>query len=745
MPRLSLIQTNFTGGEWSPRLSGRIDIERYNSSAKAMQNCIVRVQGGAARRFGTRFVTNAKFDASRSQLVPFVFSRADTYMLEFSSGFLRFFRDGQPILVGGVPYEITTPYTGTMPLDIDYSQRSDTLYIAHEAVPIHILQRFSDTNWKLIPAPFSTEPFREQGIYPVSSVTLSAATVGMRTATATVPVFLASDVGRAIIFGPGVAVITAFTSATVVDVSITRAFDTVNLPSTEWNLDASPMTDLTPLDKGPVGKSTNLTLAIDGWRVDDVGKYVTANGGLLRIGSYVSPTVVVAIIIRELTSVTTVPSLAWTLESSVWSVRNGYPRTLTFHQQRLLAAGSMRYPQTVWFSTTGEPLDFTIGLADDNAFSYQVDSDENNEIVYLSSDRDVIILTYGSEFTIEGGVEKPITPTSIQVKHQGPYGATRVRPVQAGSETIFVQRAGLKLRGMSYRFENDRYAASDITVFADHLFRQGIEEIAHFQEPHQILAALRTDGAMLFGTFDREQGVIAWVPQYTDGAYESIAVLPSPTGDQLWTVVRRLINGVAKRYVERFEPSFVPTVVPAPGPNTFPPLTLPNDYGYTVDCGKEYTFALGSATVTDLAHLQGKTVSIISDGVRQPDAVVVAGSITLPRLGFRVLVGLNYLARIEMLTPEAGTGTGTAQGNTIRIFETTLRLIGTIGCRVNGQEIQFQAFGSTLLDQPPQPFTGNRRIEILGVDRGDAPLVIEQPYALPFELSHVIRKVTFND
>ncbi|EKO1546247.1 hypothetical protein VZ882_004986, partial [Salmonella enterica] len=50
--RANLIKTNFTAGEVSPRLMGRVDIARYANGAKIIENAVVVVQGGVVRRPG---------------------------------------------------------------------------------------------------------------------------------------------------------------------------------------------------------------------------------------------------------------------------------------------------------------------------------------------------------------------------------------------------------------------------------------------------------------------------------------------------------------------------------------------------------------------------------------------------------------------------------------------------------------------------------------------------------------------
>jgi hypothetical protein len=153
-----------------------------------------------------------------------------------------------------------------------------------------------------------------------------------------------------------------------------------------------------------------MTLTADGWRASDVGKYVRLNSGLVKITIYTSALVVSGRIIVELTATTAVPALAWTLESTVWGTAYGYPQAGTLHEQRLVVAGTTKYPQTVWGSRTGEVLDFTIGTADDDSFSFTVSDSNNqtNQISYVFSARSLLILTHGGEFSMQSGVEKPM-------------------------------------------------------------------------------------------------------------------------------------------------------------------------------------------------------------------------------------------------------------------------------------------------------------------------------------------------
>ena len=93
MARVSTIVTNFRAGELSPRLEGRIDLDKYNEAAQTLQNMVVFPQGGVTRRPGTYFAGAAK-DGGKVRLINFEFSDEQAYIIELGANYMRFFKDG---------------------------------------------------------------------------------------------------------------------------------------------------------------------------------------------------------------------------------------------------------------------------------------------------------------------------------------------------------------------------------------------------------------------------------------------------------------------------------------------------------------------------------------------------------------------------------------------------------------------------------------------------------------------------
>ena len=659
--RANLIKTNFTAGEITPRLMGRVDIARYANGAKVIENAVCVVQGGVMRRPGSRFAAAAKFGNQKARLIPYVFNRSQAYVLEFGNGYLRFFQNGaQLVNDDNTPYEIASPFNADMLPAVNYVQGADTMFLVHQSVKPHRLQRRGQLDWVLEPCPFEVEPFDEVRDTP------------QKWCKPSVKEYVGSEI------------------------------------------------TLTLSDEEPPAEGDG-TLTGDGWATEDVGSYVRINSGLVLIKSVTDSQKAVGTIRTILTATQAASPGAWTREDTVWNDEFGYPGAVTLYQQRLVLAGSVRYPQSIWFSETGVYLSFELGTDDDKAISFTVSSDQLNPIVHLAQMNTLIALTYGGEFTITAGNNAAITPTNISVKNPSPYGCNNIRPVRVGTEIMFMQRANRKLYAVAYDPDSFvSYSANDMTVLSEHITASGVVDMAYQQQPDAFIWLVRNDGTMATMAIDRPQDVVGWSRQVTEGAFESVATIPSESNDVIYALVRREVNGQTVRYVELFDSSL----------NTDAAVTGTSEAGATVWSG--------------FSHLEGRAVDVVADGSVMPQQVVSGGQITLTRKAYRIEAGLHYETTIQTLTPEIGTSEGTTQNTRKRTSEVTLRFLETTGAECNSQVIPFRTFGPKILNQPAPLFTGDHNWGKLGWERGEDTLLIQQRQPLPFHLLAIIITFTSN-
>jgi hypothetical protein len=718
MAKISLIQTNMTGGELSPEIAlARVDIAKYQNGLRTAENVQIRIQGGAKRRPGTRFIIAAGNAGFAVRLIDFVYNRDQAYIVEMGHGYMRFFRS-QALYTS-----ITSPYGGTQVRAVGYVQKADTAFFVHEAIAPQRLQRFGDASWVLAAPPYVQQPVEEQGHYPATSLTLSATVPGAATATAGASAFLASDVGRSIVAGAGLATVTGYTSDTVVSINIVQPFASSSAASGAWSLSGSPRAAITPSAVGPVGSSITLTgTAV--WRADDVGSIVSINGGSVRIESVVDPDNATAVVLTALSAATSSEADSWSLESPAWGARGGYPRAVTINKQRLMFAGSPMYPQTVWGSGMQAYLDFSFGVNDDAAFRFELDGPRNSPIRHLAPTRQLLVLTDSDEMSLKGGQEKPITPTNIQKTDESTAGSNYVRPVKVGAEMLSVDASGRKINAVAYRYEIDGFAAADRTVFANHITGSGVIELSFKKDPDKTLMAVRADGVLAVCAYDIDQEVTGWARWTTQGQFESCATVPTATGEETYCVVQRTVGGSPVKYVEVFDPDVLLDCAIAR-----PAVDLVN--GDTVWAG--------------LGHLEGKTVQALADGAYLGEYVVAGGQVTLSRPAKYAQIGLGFTSQIEPLQVELAGGGGTIQGSQITCTEVVVRVLDTNALQINGQELDFRSFDlSGTLDMPPPAVSGDVRSMTLTDELYRTRLVISQSLPQPMHVLDIIRKVSVN-
>ena len=223
MARVAAQLTNFTGGEFSPRLDGRNDLSKYTSACKTLENFLIYPHGSAARRSGTQFVSEVKDSTKSTRLIPFEFSTTQTYMLEFGDQYIRFYKDNGQILSGGSAYEISTPYLEAELFELKYAQSADVMYICHPNHAVRKLSRTGHTSWTLTEVEFTNGPFQDHNVTTTTAnsshkdvgqtttVTFSS-TTGINGGTG----FTSDDIGRLVHIKDGHFEITSITSTTVV-------------------------------------------------------------------------------------------------------------------------------------------------------------------------------------------------------------------------------------------------------------------------------------------------------------------------------------------------------------------------------------------------------------------------------------------------------------------------------------------------------------------------------------------------
>lgn len=566
---------NFTSGEWTPLLDGRSDLEQYDNAARVMENWRPMQYGGARFRTGTAYVVPAKNGNRKCRLLPFNFSTATRFVLEFGHQYVRFITNGQQVESSpGVAYEVTTPYAEADLFGLQFKQINDVMYIVHPDYAPRKLSRVTNTNWTFGLVEFDQAPLLDENITEVTLACSSTAVGTGRTLTASAATFSAQHVGA-------VFQLSHDQNAATIELPITATATSSTLRvQGAWGVQTSGTWTGTVKVQRKIGTGDWETIRLFTSKDD---RNVSASGletedcllrldvtftsktgtpdprvwleaenatisGIVEVTGYTSSTQVTVKVLTELAATTA--TKFW--REGAWSEYRGYPRAIGLYEQRLFFGGTASYPTRFWGSRSGDFENFKDGSLDDDGVSFVVASAESNPIMWLEGLDVLQIGTAGSEIVARAGSQdEPLTPSNVAVRAQSAYGSDILQALSVGDAVLFLQRQGRRLREMAYTIDKDRYVSPDLTLLSEHITQSGIVQMAFARQPDPTVMLVRADGQLAVLTYNREQNVTAWARWVTDGWIESVTSVYGDPVDEIWLCVRRIVNGQTVRYIER--------------------------------------------------------------------------------------------------------------------------------------------------------------------------------------------------
>lgn len=758
MSDLRAYQPSFTSGELSPALWARVDLTKYGSGLKTAVNLFIHPHGGASNRAGLEFINELK-TVNVARTVPFQFNTAQSYELEFGGLYGRVYRDGGLVLssvsktitaitqanpgvvtsvahgytngqeidistvVGmtavnvqnwivrnvtantftletlhgaalnttGLPayssggtiravYEFVTPFAAADLAGVSYIQEADVMYFFSTLYAPRKLSRLADDNWV-----FSTPSF-------APSISAPTGQSAVRT------------VGAAV--GPTVSYkVSAISDATGEE----------SLPSGS----ASIQSDLTISgNKNTVSWST----------VSGALRYIVYkldNG----VYGYIGGTTGLSFVDENITA---------DLADTPQTARNpfvgagNYPRCGTFVEQRLALASTLLNPQACWISQSAnyENFGYASPAKESDSITFKIRARQVNEIRSMLPVRGLMALTSGAEWIITGANNDYLTP-AVKIANQGYRGAAVVQPILVGNTVLFAQDRGGVIRDFSYEFQQDSFTGKDLTILARHLFEgRAIKAWAYAQAPSSIVWVVLDDGSLVSLTYLKEHEVWGWTRQQTDGLFEDVSVIAENGEDVPYFIVRRTIQGVDRRYLERLHTRQFTDIADA----------------FFVDSGLTYRGT--PISVLSLPHLAGKTVAALVDGnVVRGLVVDAAGAVTLPNAGSVIHIGLPYTATLQTLDLDLGTvaGLGSVQSRWKTVSEVSLRVEKTRGIWVGPTEasvVEYKQRSTEAWNVAISAFTGDIRQTVMWEWTKGGSTWIKQFDPLPMSILAVMPDVT---
>ena len=592
-------QKSFTGGELSPALYARDDLAKYAIGLKTLKNGFVRAEGCVSNRAGLEMICEVKNSSKKTRIIPFSFNTEQTYIIELGENYARFIKDGAQICgiegtAQGNPVEIETPYLENELFSIKYAQSADVLTLCHNNHSPFELSRLSHYDWNLDAIDFTPS------IEPPSN--LRGAWSGGYDAPKTYEY-----------------VVTAVKKDTYEESC------------------SSEVLSITGEQEGSWGITEYITINFDAVEnAVEYNVYKNVNGVFGFIGTASSNTFTDSKIEPDLTAAA--PIYTNPFEN------NNNPACVNYFQQRKIYGCLKNNPQQLCASQTGTNSNFNISrpLAASDAVNITLSEREVNEIRHIIAMNDLVLLTSGGEWKVNGSDGSFSASSSLSASPQSFYGCSHVMPAVSGNMILFVQSGGSVIRDLGYTYVSDSYDGEELSIFANHLFEgREVVDMAYSKEPYRILWCVMSDGTVNALTYNKKQEVAGWHRHETKGKIESAAVVREGSEDAVYFVVKREINGQTKRFIERMASRTINKT----------------SEGIFLDCSLVYDGA-PVKTVSGLEHLEGEKINLLADGAVIEGKTVQNGSIELDNYASKIIAGLPYEFELETLNLEGGNTHG---------------------------------------------------------------------------------------
>lgn len=487
-----MLVTNFAGGEVSKNLYGRIDLPIYQNSISRLENFEIMQTGGIKRRGGTERIGKLK---GYARLIPFIVNNTLSFIFEIGSEYIRIWKNGSLLTLAGYPVEFSP--TPDLPLyqksdlsEIQYAQTYDSLYLAHRHYKPYVIKwqggdtfTFGSLN---ITGNAHKLPFQGSDNYP-SCVALFQGRL-----------FFASTIREP----------QKIWASKVFEYENFTYFDTVVSKTTQLK---NP--DLRVFSAKAVKDSDVLTeLTKDFTDITNITDYyVSGHKGIPKDTKVLS----VTSDSMKLSKPATVDKDDIVLAIHLWKNADS--------------------PQADDYKDTEIINNVT---APDHAFYFEIGSDKNDKIKWITPSKDLIIGTESSEWVMSEGV----TAQRIEVQLQSRYGVADFQGSLIGRSVIYIGQGGRSLRDYAYDFQEHTYKSIDLTQAASHLLIESkAVDFDYTNSPVQKIYLSRDDGSACVLLYDKNTDIAAWTKIVLgNGKIKNIVTVPGLKGfDDVYFEVER--------------------------------------------------------------------------------------------------------------------------------------------------------------------------------------------------------------
>lgn len=595
------ILTDFSAGELSEKMKGRIDLPAYSKGCLTLENMMVTAQGLITKRAGTEYVGQCRGLTNISRIIPYIYSDTESYVVELIAGALQLWRAGSVVASTETP-----SWDATQIWEIQYVQDHRGVYLVHPSMaPVALIRTAQDSftygaiNW----------------LYNVGASYTSHATDNDAT---DLTLIVQEGIGATI---PKQGLLrvkhatgqydeytyTSWATSTFSGLSpgLARDYDGGDTVIVSHAYDSDDAT-------APFSGANNYprTIAIF------AGRFWFGGSNLDRQRVWVSA------------------AYGDTVDSG--------SLYLDMRMQKILVSRREEQSDSGGWSNPDEPETETVTytravISEDVGIQFDLGSDQNDTILWMAPGSDLFIGTTAAEWVIP----RAVTARNIGAIIASRTGSAAIQPHFSWDILPFMPSSKKQLR--AYRYDRDAsggYKPPDLTRLADHIMGAATAREYDVQkEPRCMIYVPRTDGQLAVMTYEPDAGVLAWqrwIHSAANTTFLSVLVLPETGIDTIYCTVKRGSNYFLEKFADPF---------PAAQANI---KFMDSMYDVTAD---DLSFDAGGGTFQGMTWLASLTVTVVEDGVvAGTEDVDASGDVDLSGYsGSQIYIGLPFTHKAETM------------------------------------------------------------------------------------------------
>lgn len=401
-----------------------------------------------------------------------------------------------------------------------------------------------------------------------------------------------------------------------------------------------------------------------------------------------------------------------------------FPGAVSYFEGRRWFGGTYNRPNWLWATKSGTEsnMGYSLPSQDDDRISASVVARNADRVEHIIPLARMIFLTASAEWLATTKNSDVITQKSLSVNTQSYFGASNVQPVIVGSTLIYAASRGGHMRECGYSYEAGGYITNDVCLRAPHLFdNKQIKDLSFGKAPFPTVWAVSSDGKLIALTYVPEQQVGAFSTVETQGEFLSCTVVAEGEEDILYAVVRRIINGQTKVFVERMHER---------------QYTSLENCVY-LDCSGTYR-GESKTEISGLTWLEGMEVSILADGSVEPSQVVTNGKIVLDEPASVVHVGLPYTCDAQTLPLAMALQDGSfGTSHKKNVISMVFRVVKSSGLKAGptfDSLTEYPPRGMESAGSPPEPLTTEIEVRVNAKWQATGQCCIRQDNPLPAKI-----------